>query len=300
MRQLIDSGWDSRAWIVDGVWLDREPRRPRVAERLRAETRLMAWLAPELPLAVPVPTILRDEPLRVRHRLIVGRPIRDSDDALATVLGTFVRALHGVSTGEAVRRGAEDVDESSGWLLREVDRMRAEVLPLLDGPAADAGARLLDRCAAPPPVATLVHGDLGPDHILVADGMATGIIDWTDAHIGDPALDLAWLLHGTPARFASAVAEAYGADEGVHSRANAWHRLGPWHEVLYGLDTGRTAMSRAGSPAYESGSAASRTGQLLPGNDESPPRGPATSRQQSQPLRPTGVACAARPRRLTG
>jgi aminoglycoside phosphotransferase (APT) family kinase protein len=34
----------------------------------------------------------------------------------------------------------------------------------------------------------LVHGDVGPAHILLLDGVVSGIIDWSDAHIGDPAM----------------------------------------------------------------------------------------------------------------
>jgi hypothetical protein len=37
---------------------------------------------------------------------------------------------------------------------------------------------------------------------------------------------------------AEAVAETYGVDEPTRRRAWAWHQLGPWHEVLYGLGGG--------------------------------------------------------------
>jgi aminoglycoside phosphotransferase (APT) family kinase protein len=46
------------------------------------------------------------------------------------------------------------------------------------------------------PHTSLIHGDLGPGHILIRDGAVTGIIDWTDSHLGDAALDLSWLLYG--------------------------------------------------------------------------------------------------------
>ena len=37
----------------------------------------------------------------------------------------------------------------------------------------------------------LVHGDLGLDHIRVTEDDVTGVIDWGDSCVGDPALDLA-------------------------------------------------------------------------------------------------------------
>ncbi len=40
----------------------------------------------------------------------------------------------------------------------------------------------------------LVHGDLGPSNVLVAEGKVTGIVDWDAAGCGDRALDLSKLL----------------------------------------------------------------------------------------------------------
>ncbi|GAB3161187.1 hypothetical protein [Microbispora hainanensis] len=61
-----------------------------------------------------------------------------------------------------------------------------------------------------------------------------------------PALDLAWALHGAPPVFARAVAAEYGAAPDLVERALLWHRLGPWHEVTYGLDTGGPDTVRSG------------------------------------------------------
>ena len=51
--KVTDNGWDSRAWL-DGDWLNRAPRREEVRPRLVAEARLLPWLAPQLPVPVPV------------------------------------------------------------------------------------------------------------------------------------------------------------------------------------------------------------------------------------------------------
>ena len=39
-----------------------------------------------------------------------------------------------------------------------------------------------------------IHGDLGAEHVFVDDGRITGVIDWGDAAIGDPDLDLGRLM----------------------------------------------------------------------------------------------------------
>ena len=44
----------------------------------------------------------------------------------------------------------------------------------------------------------LVHGDFGSNNVLVADGRIVGVIDWSEAMIGDPLYDLANLLFWRP------------------------------------------------------------------------------------------------------
>ncbi|WP_030430181.1 phosphotransferase [Allokutzneria albata] len=229
----FDSGWDSAATLVDGGWVERRPRRPEVAPRLLAEVRLMSWLAPLLPLPVPRPVIVSEEPLVLRHQLVPGEPAERLTAADGRVLGRFLRALHDVDPVEPVQEGD----------LGDVDRFRAEVVPLVpDKPRALA---LLDEFRSVPKD-SVVHGDLGPEHVLCRDGAVSGVIDWTDAHLGDPAIDLAWTLFGTPAEFADALAETYGVSGELRHRALQWHRLGPWYEVTHGLDTGRPELVRDG------------------------------------------------------
>ena len=46
----------------------------------------------------------------------------------------------------------------------------------------------------------VTHGDLGPEHVLVsASGDLSGVLDWEEVGIGDPAWDFAWWVHEMPA-----------------------------------------------------------------------------------------------------
>ncbi len=248
-RVPIDTGWDSRAWVVEGTWIEREPRRPEVADRLKAETQLLPWLAPLLPVPLPLPHIVATDPLRVRHRLITGDPITQAEDGalgdLGDEIGAALLALHHAPVVEAVARGVPDGSMSRRALQDVLDRCRRDVLPLLAFAEREAGHALLDELGAAPFVA-LVHGDLGPEHMLVRDDSVSGIIDWTDAHVGDPALDLAWGLHSSAEAFASELLRVYAPDDDTLRRAALWHRLGPWHEVIYGLDEHRPDLVVSG------------------------------------------------------
>ena len=233
----FDNGWDTRASLVDGRWVDRTPRRPEVEPQVRRELALMPWLAPQLPLPVPVPRILSEEPLVVRHALIVGGGCPGTAAAHGRAVGLFLCALHAVDPDGAVGAGARDAATSFAEAGAIRDRMAAEVLPLLPAQLHTEGEGLLARMAAPPPDQRLVHGDLGPEHIRVVGDTVTGVIDWGDCCVGDPALDLAWTRYGSGPAFAAALETAYSPDPALLARARDWHLLGPWHEVLYGLDT---------------------------------------------------------------
>lgn len=94
-----------------GGWVERRPRLPDVARQLRAETRLMPWLARLLPIAVPAPQVVTDEPLVVRHVLAPGEPVEAPDVGQGRRLGEFLRALHAADPAEAVRRGVPSARE---------------------------------------------------------------------------------------------------------------------------------------------------------------------------------------------
>jgi aminoglycoside phosphotransferase (APT) family kinase protein len=79
----------------------------------------------------------------------------------------------------------------------------------------------------------------GPDGIV-------GVLDWKDARVADPAVDLAWPLFGTPEPFAEAVATAYGVSDDELARALDWHKLEPWYETMWGQGPGGAAVVESG------------------------------------------------------
>ena len=240
-------GWDSVSTVVEGRWLDRTPEYPDAATRLTCETRLMPRLAPLLPLEVPVPIVLDEEPLRVRHRLVEGQAATErtltSDDGRR--VGEFLRSLHDLPVNIYVESGIPDLVAARSELLATLDRMLHRVLPLTPEELHEPGSELLRRVALKTPT-TLIHGDLGHHHLLVRDDRVVAVIDWSDARVGDPAVDLGWALYATPEPFAAAVATAYGVEDGELSRALDWYRLAPWYDVLWGQAAGGPAFVESG------------------------------------------------------
>jgi aminoglycoside phosphotransferase (APT) family kinase protein len=249
----VGEGWDCFTYEVNGEWIVQFPRLPGAEATTRKQIALLPKLAPELPAAVPVPELVSREPLCMGYRKIAGEPL-DVDAALdgdlPECLGRFVHDLHTVPP------------EIVGWHPREPEALRSElrvelrgfserVSPLLspaERRAADAMfAALVDDAANFRFAPAVVHRDIGPEHVLVSsDGRLAGVIDWGDAQVGDPAMDL-WWVAGHP-EFGERMLAAYGGapEATFRTRAGFYCRLGPWHEVTHGLDTGQPHFVESG------------------------------------------------------
>lgn len=110
---------------------------------------------------------------RLQDRLPVP-PVQGMTEARLTP--GFVAGAHGQ---ELLAAGQpEAVLASCGELLRNIHGTAPSVLPE-DAPSAEK---------------VLVHGDFGPNNVLLdpATFEVTAVVDWEFAHLGDPIEDLAW------------------------------------------------------------------------------------------------------------
>jgi hypothetical protein len=63
-------------------------------------------------------------------------------------------------------------------------------------------------------VPTPVHGDLAGEHVLAHEGRVTGVLDWGEARVADPADDLAWVAASATPAAVDTVIEAYSLARG--------------------------------------------------------------------------------------
>ena len=242
----LSGGWDFHAFEVDGEWIVRLPNRPEVEDWLETETALLAELSVTLPLPVPRPALIRGR-RGVAYRKLPGSVLRVSDatPVIARELGTGLRALHAFPVACARELGATElgVEHYSEFRWRQ---FRERVLPLLS-PAERAEAERRAGALTHAFTPALAHRDLGPEHVLVEDGAVTGVIDWADAAVQDPAIDFAWVLHGVGDEFARAALAAYGdVDDSFRGRALFFHVLGPFYQVIWGQDSNQRRLVESG------------------------------------------------------
>ena len=201
---LLGEGYDFRVFEVGQHWLFRFPKREGSVDKLNTEERLLSELGKALPLPIPTYEYFGHSkegpgwPFAGYKKLpgIPGDQSNDADPALiARQLGHFLDRLHAYPTDRAREAGvANRYDLVAHWrskALEELDRVVEFDKDLLgigtylshDVPLAFDGA------------ATLVHNDLMAEHVLVSprSGGVSGVIDWGDVVIGDPAVDFAGL-----------------------------------------------------------------------------------------------------------
>jgi aminoglycoside phosphotransferase (APT) family kinase protein len=148
------------------------------------------------PLPVPEPLFAAEGCLV--YRKLPGVPLLDlhlADTAsVVAVLGSFLAALHALPVSELADLVDTDLQPLPEW-LRDAASTYPDVAPAVPASRRPSIESFLDTA---PPSADFApvfsHNDLGIEHVLVdPDGTVTGIIDWTDAAIVDPAYDFGLL-----------------------------------------------------------------------------------------------------------
>ncbi len=248
---IIEQGWDFRVVRVGDLAV-RLPRRAEVESHARVEGRLLPEVAAFLPIRIPQPVEVCPVHGSMAYPWIPGDPISsDLVEAVGTAplseqLAGFLDALHRFPRERAGDLGVGQADHHE-----QLERFQAHVLPVLGH--RPPAARLLDeaRDLLRGYELRLVHGDLGPAHLVCDDEGLAAVIDWADAALGDPAQDVAWILNGFARRLRGPFLATHPLDDEVVARADVLHRLGPWWEVLYGLDHGRRDLVESGMAGVE-------------------------------------------------
>jgi aminoglycoside phosphotransferase (APT) family kinase protein len=242
VRQFAE-GWDNTVLLVDETWAFRFPRRAVTLPAFRRESAVLPQIAPLLPLPIPVPELIGtdDDPADpwpfTGARLIPGQELADAllaDDArvdAASAVGAFLRALHAPTTRTAVNVELPRDPMHRGHPQARMQSTRETLDQLVTSqvwtrdPAVDTLLADADRLGPPTGEPVLVHGDLHARHLLVdAAGRASGVIDWGDVCLADPAVDLslAYAAFAGPAR--AALLAQYGTvgpDQELRARALA-------------------------------------------------------------------------------
>jgi aminoglycoside 2''-phosphotransferase len=223
---FITKGWDNDVLLLDDTYVFRFPKREKSKQRFAAEVKLLEHLQSETPLPIPEYKYLSDEPPFGGYKIIEGQEMTpslfneldaSSQEKIAKQLGDFLSFLH--STPIEVAKTVGFQEEPGGyWWSRERTAERYERLQTLVFPNLTEEEVAWARHQFETYLAldfnfelTITHSDIKGDHIFFADNKVTGIIDFAEVEIGDPALDFTGLWdYGE--EFLLKVLDHYGCD----------------------------------------------------------------------------------------
>ncbi len=232
MREL-SFGFSNLIYEMPDGNVCRVPRTPEAREASQRQRQFLPQLAACLPVPIPVPSKCDGETMV--YRKMEGEPLQpgmlQSLDAnrIAGDMAAFMSALHSIPAESAKQWGVPS-ESRTAKLLAAADR----VLPVIPNEWRRHASAWREQFIEMPHPDVPIHGDLWHENVLInrESGHVSGILDFDETSIGDPAWDLATQLHCGRA-FAQLVFEAYAhKDNSLWKRAEALFQLRPFE----GLD----------------------------------------------------------------
>jgi aminoglycoside 2''-phosphotransferase len=254
--------------VVNGELIFRFSRSEHVAADYARHDALLSFLAPQLPLPIPVPRYrsaanmpwqqrcigyqrIPGEPLYEEALDAIGNPAERR--AMAEQLARFLRALHQIPVARMpIELPIQDSITDWDALYQGI---RTHLFPSMR-PAAQAWTvahfeGLLDHVRYQHYQPCLRHGDFGGSNILYdpTTSRISGIIDFDSTGLGDPAADVA-ALSGYGAEFFAWCLESYPEMQTMLERAAFYRGTFALQEAYYGLRDGNQEAFEHGIAQY--------------------------------------------------
>ncbi len=250
-------------------WILRFPRRVEVAERVPAERQLLDLVRDYI--RIPVPDWQVADERLVAYPKLSGRLAAAEDpqtglltwaidqsnppEAYIDALAATMAALHRVPTVSVAAIGipVRTPDDVKRSFADRLERGRHELK--MHESWLDRGRRWLECDAWWPQNTVLIHGDLHPGHTLVDDiGHITGLLDWSDAEIGDPGAEFIECSRKFPVGTVDRLIRAYERHgghlwAGLRENVREGIAFAPLTLGLMGLDTAQQRYIDRGNAA---------------------------------------------------
>lgn len=248
-------GWDNTTFRLGEDMSVRLPSADCYVGQVDKEHRWLPVLAPQLPLAIPVP-LARGVPGRLFPRPWSVYRWMDGEVAtagripdpvgFATDLAGFLAALYRIDPAGGPPPGEHSCNRGGSLAVWDAQTREtiSELGTEIDGRAATAvWEAALDAPWPGPDV--WVHGDVVPSNLLVRGGDLAAVIDFGCCAVGDPACDLviAWSSFRRESR--EAFRAALSLDAAAWARGRGWAL---W-KALITLAAGSRAGNDAGDAA---------------------------------------------------
>jgi aminoglycoside phosphotransferase (APT) family kinase protein len=250
----LGEGLDNIAYEVNAeliVRFSNEPDPVRRAERVSHEARFLAAVADISPLPVPNPRFTVADKGCLAYSKMPGSSLLDMPQSqrlahatsIAATLGELLTAMHAVPVDQMADLVGTDDQPLAEWRSEAADAYASVVGEV---PVARRGA-VEAFLEAPPPDdpcrLAFSHNDLGIEHVLIdpVTWTVTGIIDWSDAAIVDPAYDFGLLYRDLGPIALDAAIRSYRTEVNdvvaLGERAVFYARCSVFEDLAHGIAT---------------------------------------------------------------
>ncbi|EWG08348.1 MULTISPECIES: phosphotransferase [Cytobacillus] len=258
-----NQGWDNEIVIINDDIVFRFPKKNDIKEKLIKESALLNTLSKEVKIKkssikVPKYQIIYDENRSLQfvyYSYLEGFPISEINDKeiiktekSAQDIGEFLTVLHTLDVSNMRKVGLKRNHEKKYWLnfFKSVqmylykyisEKEQEDINNLFYSFLNNSKYSLYEE--------KVIHGDLTDSNILYCkkENRITGIIDFTDSQIGDPAFDFAGFYWDLGPEFTKKIISNYKVLDSdkklMYNRITEFYGLQPiFHELVYSIKEG--------------------------------------------------------------
>ncbi|MEK4198720.1 aminoglycoside phosphotransferase family protein [Cytobacillus sp. FSL K6-0265] len=239
------SGWDHHIYIVNQTYVIRIPKTKQVLAKMNKEIKLLhqlSYLSSIIEIPNYHPFYNKDgQVIGVFYPFIKGQALSHSliipPLYEAKRLGIFLTELHRLDIYEAKKGGIEERHNKDYWAQLQ-QTLKTKIFPFLNEGEKEEINKLFLAVSKFKEAKVVIHGDLTSANILYhpIKKEISGIIDFTDTQIGDPAFDFAGLYWDFGDQFTKEALAAYETQfnkEEMYRRVTSFYGLQPiFHEWL--------------------------------------------------------------------
>ena len=204
--KLIEEGWDHDVIVLDNKYIFRFPKKEKYQERLKSEMKFLKYLAPRISIPIPEYIYISKDLSFGGYKLLKGVEMkpnifeklnRKQKNNIIKQLGTFLSELHQTPINSIRKFGFKEMDWNNYWTKPHIKQiikgLRKKVFPKLTKNEINWVEHQFNEYLKLSfnYKKNIIHSDLTGRHILINSkkGEITGIIDFSDIEVIDPALD---------------------------------------------------------------------------------------------------------------
>lgn len=272
---LYSWSWNSYVIEINNSMIFKIPKTMKNQIALEREILITDPLSKYLSVSVPKYEFTKkykDTKLVAGYRKIAGVPLTNQSNAgkkiginlksirakaqIYAQFSKFLTELHSLPIAEFLELGVPD-EQGERWRDRYemfYYTVHDTVYPYLKKPVKKKIEKLFEKFLNEQSnfefKAVLIHGDFGGWNILFdsLNKKITGVLDWENAVIGDPALDFAELLYDYGTEFKDKVLKRYklNTDPQFSERLKFYRSLAGIYDIIYGSENGDSEILNRG------------------------------------------------------